>query len=169
MTARPVFTVQRHHASTLHFDLRLEVDGVLVSWAVPKGPSLDPAVKRLAVKVGDHDLDHATYEGRHAGGRGPGTKIVWDTGTLTNLTRRDGAEVPLADAVATGHLKVALHGHRLTGAFALTRTAWGGDGTSWILVKIDDEGADPTRDVTAELTSVLSGRTNTDLETVEPD
>ena len=160
----PVFTVQRHHASTLHFDLRLEVDGVLVSWAVPKGPSLDPAVKRLAVKVGDHDLDHATYEGRQAGGRGPGTKIVWDTGTLTNLTRRRGVEVPLGDAVAAGHLTVALHGHRLRGGFALTRTSWGGDAASWILVKVADTDADPSRDVTAELTSVLTGRTNTDLE-----
>lgn len=165
----PVFTVQRHHASTLHFDLRLEVDGVLVSWAVPKGPSLDPAVKRLAVKVGDHDLDHTTYEGRHAGGRGPGTKIVWDTGTLTNLTRRSGAEVPLADAVEAGHLKVELHGHRLTGAFALTRTSLGGDRSSWILVKVADAGADASRDVTEELTSVLTGRTNVDLESCDPD
>lgn len=158
-----MFTVQRHHASTLHFDLRLEVDGVLVSWAVPKGPSLDPSVKRLAVKVGDHDLDHATYEGRDPGARGPGTKIVWDTGTLTNLTRRRGAAVPLAEALDAGHLKVALHGERLTGAFALTRTG-GADSTSWLLVKVDDAGADRSRDVTEELTSVLTGRTNTDLE-----
>ncbi len=165
----PVFTVQRHHASTLHFDLRLEVDGVLVSWAVPKGPSLDPAVKRLAVKVGDHDLDHAAYEGRHEGGRGPGTKIVWDTGTLTNLTRRRGTEVTLADAVEAGHLKVELHGHRLTGAFALTRTSLGGDRSSWILVKVADAGADASRDVTEELTSVLTGRTNVDLESCDPD
>lgn len=159
----PVFTVQRHHASTLHFDLRLEVDGVLVSWAVPKGPSLDPSVKRLAVKVGDHELDHAAYEGRDPGTRGPGTKIVWDTGTLTNLTRRRGEEVPLSDAVGAGHLKVALHGTRLTGGFALTRTGGAGS-TSWLLVKVDDEGADRSRDVTEELTSVLTGRTNTDLE-----
>lgn len=159
----PVFTVQRHHASTLHFDLRLEVDGVLVSWAVPQGPSLDPAVRRLAVKVGDHDLDHATYEGVDPGARGPGTKIVWDTGTLTNLTRRGGAEVPLGRAVEAGHLKVALHGHRLTGAFALTRTGRPDD-SGWLLVKVDDESADRSRDVTEELTSVLSGRTNTDLE-----
>ncbi|ROR91632.1 DNA polymerase ligase N-terminal domain-containing protein [Nocardioides aurantiacus] len=165
----PVFTVQRHHASTLHFDLRLEVDGVLVSWAVPKGPSLDPSVKRLAVKVGDHDLDHATYEGRHAGGRGPGTKIVWDTGTLTNLTRRDGTEVPLTEALAAGHLKVELHGQRLTGAFALTRTSLRGDPASWILVKVDDHGADPAHEVTEALTSVLTGRTNIDLEDVAPD
>ena len=151
-----MFTVQRHHASTLHFDLRLEVDGVLVSWAVPKGPSLDPSVKRLAVKVGDHDLDHATYEGRDPGARGPGTKIVWDTGTLTNLTRRRGAAVPLAEALDAGHLKVALHGERLTGAFALTRTG-GADSTSWLLVKVDDAGADRSRDVTEELTSVLTG------------
>ncbi|SDR78727.1 DNA ligase D, 3'-phosphoesterase domain-containing protein [Nocardioides scoriae] len=161
----PVFTVQRHHASTLHFDLRLEVGGVLVSWAVPKGPSLDPAVKRLAVRVGDHDLDHATYEGRHEGGRGPGTKIVWDTGTLTNQTRRRGRPVELTDAVAAGHLKVELHGHRLGGAFALTRTRMGGQDSSWILVKVDDAGAVPGSDVAAtELTSVLSGRTNEDLE-----
>ncbi len=156
--------VQRHDATTLHFDLRLEVDGVLASWAVPKGPSLDPADKRLAVQVGDHDLSHATYEGRGAGG-GPGTVIVWDTGTYLHLTRRDGRPVSAAEALAAGHLKFALSGEKLTGSFALTRTRMGGNPKNWILVKLDDAGADPTRDPTAtENASVLSGRTNEDLE-----
>lgn len=160
----PIFVVQLHHASTLHYDLRLQVGDVLASWAVPKGPSLDPRDKRLAKRVGDHALSHATFEGRGSGG-GPGTVIVWDTGTLRNLTTRDGHEVPLAEAIEAGHLKVRLTGHRLTGAFSLTRTSLGGDPTSWILVKVDDAGAERRRrPATTELTSVLSGRTNEDVE-----
>jgi DNA ligase D-like protein (predicted 3'-phosphoesterase) len=155
--------VQRHDATTLHFDLRLEVDGVLASWAVPKGPSLDPAAKRLAVRVGDHDLSHATYEGRGAGG-GPGTVIVWDTGTFVNTTERKGVPVSAAEALEAGHLKFVLRGEKLTGAFALTRTRMGGDAKNWILVKIDDAGADPARDLAVEDRSVLSDRTNADLE-----
>jgi DNA ligase D-like protein (predicted 3'-phosphoesterase) len=161
----PIFVVQRHEATALHFDLRLQVGDVLASWAVPKGPSLDPRVKRLAKQVGDHALAHATFEG--AVGRSPrgiGTVIVWDTGTLRNLTERDGEPVDLADAIEAGHLKVELTGHKLAGAFALTRTTMNGDPRNWILVKIDDAGADRRRSpATTELRSVLSGRTNDDL------
>ena len=161
----PIFVVQRHEATALHYDLRLQVGDVLASWAVPKGPSLDPRVKRLARQVDDHELGHATFEGqagRHRGG--PGTVIVWDTGELTNLTERNGQPVDLADAIAAGHLKVALHGQKVEGAFALTRTSMDGDPTNWILVKVDDEHADrERRPEEDELRSVLSGVTNEDL------
>lgn len=157
--------VQRHDASRLHFDFRLEVDGVLASWAVPKGPSLDPRDKRLAVRVEDHALDHADFEGRIGEGYGGGTVIVWDTGTYENLTAKDGRPIDAAAAIEAGHVKVALHGHKLTGAFALTRTRMGGDEQNWILVKVDDEGADRRRKPTStQNESVLSGRTNEDLE-----
>ncbi len=156
--------VQRHDATTLHFDFRLEIDGVLVSWAVPKGPSLDPAVKRLAHRVGDHAMEHLEFEGSGAGG-GPGTVIVWDIGPFENLTRKSGQPVPAKQALENGHLKVLLHGHKLTGAFALTHTGMGGDEANWILVKVDDEGADRRRQPTStQNESVLSGRTNEDLE-----
>jgi DNA ligase D-like protein (predicted 3'-phosphoesterase) len=151
------FVVNRHDATTLHFDLRLEVDGVLVSWAVPKGPSLDPAAKRLAVRVEDHDLEHLELEGRFEDGGRVQTKIVWDTGLYQP------AEAP-GPALERGHLRFVVAGHKLRGAFALTRTRMGGDERNWILVKIDDEYADADRDVTAEVTSVLSGTTNDELE-----
>ena len=161
----PVFVVQRHDATNLHYDLRLEVDGVLASWAVPKGPSLDPGVKRLAHRVEDHELQHGAFEGRIPGARGPGTVVIWDTGHYDNLTERDGRPVPVAEALTAGHVKVELHGQRLRGAFALTRTAMGGDDANWLLVKVADEYADRHRDVTAGRNeSVLSGRTNADLE-----
>ena len=164
-TEDPIFVVQRHDASTLHYDLRLQVGDVLASWAVPKGPSLDPRDKRLAKQVGDHALDYATFEGLIEGAYGAGTVIVWDIGTLTNLTRKKGNPVPLDRAVADGHLKVELHGQKLTGAFALTRTKMGGDPTNWILVKIDDAGADRRRSpATTELQSVISSKTNEDFE-----
>ena len=164
-TEDPIFVVQRHDASTLHYDLRLQVGDVLASWAVPKGPSLDPRDKRLAKQVGDHALDYATFEGRIEGAYGAGTVIVWDIGTLTNLTQKRGSPVPLDRAVADGHLKVELHGQKLTGAFALTRTRMGGDPTNWILVKIDDSGADRRRSpATTELQSVISSKTNEDFE-----
>jgi DNA ligase D-like protein (predicted 3'-phosphoesterase) len=165
----PVFVVQRHDASRLHFDFRLEVSGVLASWAVPKGPSLDPRDKRLAVQVEDHPLDYADFEGRIGEGYGEGTVIVWDTGTYDNVTEKDGGPIDVADAVEGGHLKVVLHGDKLTGAYALTRTRMGGDDKNWMLVKLDDEGADRRRKPTStQNESVLSGRSNEDLESEEP-
>ena len=142
----PRFVVQQHDATTLHYDFRLEVDGVLRSWAVPKGPSLDPAHKRLAVPVPDHALGYADFEGLVGMGGGSGAVIVWDRGTWE---RRDG---DLDD----GHLSFFLHGEKLRGGFALTRTA----PKRWILVKMRDEHAARGSDVAAERPeSVLSGRT----------
>lgn len=156
--------VQRHDASSLHFDLRLEIEGVLVSWAVPKGPSVDPSDKRLARRTEDHPLDYAGFEGRIDEGYGAGTVVVWDTGTYENLTERDGEPQEAQDALDAGHLKVRLHGEKLSGAFALTHTRMGGDDAAWMLVKVDDEGADRRRRPTStQNESVLSGRTNEDL------
>jgi DNA ligase D-like protein (predicted 3'-phosphoesterase) len=156
---------QRHDARSLHFDVRLEVDGVLVSWAVPKGPSLNPADKRLAHRTEDHPLDYIDFEGRIGGGYGAGTVIVWDTGTYDNLTTLDGEPVAAADALLKGHIKVQLYGHKLSGAFAVTHTKMGGDEANWMLVKVDDESADRRRRPTAtQNESVLTGRTNSDLE-----
>lgn len=160
-----LFVVQRHDARTLHFDLRLEVDGVLVSWAVPKGPSLDPSDKRLAHRVDDHSMGHADFEGRISGGPGAGTVVVWDTGAYDNATQGDGVLIPVREALERGHLKVVLHGTKLTGAFALTHTRVGGDDANWLLVKVRDAGADRLRRPTStQNESVLSGRTNADLE-----
>lgn len=136
----PRFVVQRHHATNLHFDLRLEIEGVLVSWAVPKEPSPDPSVKRLAVRVGDHAMAHLDFEGHGVGG-GPGTVTVWDTGTFEHVTERDGRSLTATEALDGGHLKVVLAGARLRGAFALTRTRMGGDDANWLLVKVR---ADPS-------------------------
>ena len=159
-TGDPIFVVQRHDASSLHFDFRLEHDGVLVSWAVPKGPSLDPRDKRLAVRVEDHPLDYADFEGRIGEGYGHGTVVVWDTGTYETATDKD-----VGEALEAGHLKVVLHGEKLTGAFALTHTKMGGNPKNWILVKVDDEGADRRRRPTStQNESVLSGKTNEDFE-----
>lgn len=139
------FVVQLHDATTLHFDLRLEVDGVLRSWAVPKGPSLDPAVRRLAVPVEDHSLSAGEFEGRHEGAtRGSGAVIIWDEGELELL--RDEPD----------HLSFALDGRKLHGRFGLTKTGE----ESWILVKATDEHAAPGSDIVAEQpASVRSGRT----------
>ena len=161
----PVFVVQRHDASSLHYDFRLEVEGALVSWAVPKGPSLDPRDKRLAVRVEDHPLDYAGFEGRIGAGYGEGTVIVWDTGSFENVTERDGDRVEAAAAIEAGHIKVVLHGEKLGGAFALTHTRMGGDDKNWMLVKVDDDGADRRRKPTStQNESVLSSKTNEDFE-----
>jgi DNA ligase D-like protein (predicted 3'-phosphoesterase) len=149
------FVVNRHHATTLHFDFRLEVDGVLASWAVPKGPSLDPTQRRLAVRVDDHEMEHLTYEGRDEDDGRVQTKIVWDTGLYQP------AEPP-GPALLNGHLRFVLAGHKLKGAFALTQTRMGGDERNWLLVKIDDEYADPD-DAPEDHRSVLSGLTLEDL------
>jgi DNA ligase D-like protein (predicted 3'-phosphoesterase) len=158
----PIFVVQRHLARTEHYDLRLEVDGVLKSWAVPKGPSTDPREKRLAVRVEDHPLEYADFEGLIPKGEyGAGAVIVWDRGTYRNRTKRDGAEVPIQRALEQGHVVVELHGQKLRGAYALTRTGTDRRGRErWLLVKKRDEYAAAAPDVlSAQPESVLSGRT----------
>ena len=161
---RPRFVVQKHDASSLHYDFRLEVGDVLKSWAVPKGPSVDPGQKRLATPTEDHPLDYADFEGEIPEGYGAGTVVVWDTGPYENLTEHRGEPVEMADALDRGHVKVRLDGQKLTGAFALTRTRMRG-GEQWLLVKVDDEGADRRRNpAKTQPESVLSGRTNADLE-----
>ena len=139
------FVVQLHDATTRHFDLRVERDGVLRSWAVPKGPSLDPAVRRLAVPVADHDLTAGDFEGVHSQPRrGSGAVIIWDEGRAEVLNESD------------DHLSIVLRGHKLRGRFGLTRTGE----RRWILVKAADEDARPGSDVVAEQpASVRSGRT----------
>ena len=141
----PRFVVQLHDATTLHYDLRLELDGVMRSWAVPKGPSLDPAVKRLAVPVADHAVERVPFEGVYEGAeRGSGAVIVWDEGEF-ELEREE-----------PGHLVVTLDGHKLAGGFALTRTGEG----QWLLVKMADEAALRGSDIARDRPeSVRSGRT----------
>jgi len=153
------FVIQQHAASTLHWDLRLEDQGVLVSWAVPKGPSTDPRVKRLAHRVDDHPLDYIDFEGViPEGNYGAGAVIVWDTGTYRNCTKNDdGQEVSIEEGLEAGHIAVQIEGRKLHGGFALTRFRGESD---WLLVKMDDEHADARRNLTStEPESVLSDRT----------
>ncbi|MDQ3724112.1 MAG: acylphosphatase [Actinomycetota bacterium] len=149
-----VFVVQEHAATAHHFDLRLEVGGVMRSWAVPKGPSMDPAVKRLAVEVGDHAKAHNAFEGR----LGDGGVIVWDRGTY-----EQGGRVAWPEALTRGHAIFVLHGEKLDGGFALQRTRPGAK-AQWLLIKRRDERARPGSDVVAERrSSVLSGSTLDEL------
>jgi DNA ligase D-like protein (predicted 3'-phosphoesterase) len=141
-----VFVVQEHQATAHHYDLRLEVDGVMRSWAVPKGPSLDPAAKRLAVQVEDHSLGHNSYEGE--------TVIIWDRGTY-----EQGGRVAWPEALDRGHAVFVLHGEKLRGGFALQRTR-GGAKPQWLLIKRRDAEARPGSDIVSERPeSVVTGRT----------
>jgi DNA ligase D-like protein (predicted 3'-phosphoesterase) len=155
----PLFVIQKHDASTLHYDFRLEVDGVLKSWAVPKGPSTNPRDKRLAVPTEDHPMEYADFEGVIPEDEyGGGSVLVWDTGSWRNLTERDGQPVPAARAIEHGHLAFELEGDKLRGPFALTRLRTGRR-EAWLLVKMAGEGADARRKpVKSQPDSVLSGR-----------
>ena len=148
------FVVQEHRARAHHFDLRLEVGGVMRSWAVPKGPSMDPAVKRFAVGVPDHELSHNDFEGPTEGGG----VIVWDRGSY-----EQGGRVPWPEALERGHAVFVLHGEKLSGGFALQRTRPGVK-PQWLLIKRRDDDARPGTDVVAEKPqSVLSGSTLDEL------
>lgn len=151
-----MFVIQKHAASSLHYDFRLEVDGVLASWAVPKGPSTDPRDKRLAIQVEDHPLDYGDFEGVIAEGNyGAGAVIVWDTGTYEQL----GEEASVAEAIGQGHVSVWLHGEKIAGGYTLRLTGKGAK-PQWLLVKRRDEEADARRNpVSTQPKSVLSGRT----------
>jgi bifunctional non-homologous end joining protein LigD len=160
------FVIQKHAASHLHFDLRLELDGVMKSWAVPKGPSLDPSVKRLAMQVEDHPIDYNTFEGTIPKGEyGGGTVMLWDRGTYTSDTATSGKdeEDAIREGLRRGDLKITFHGERLRGSFALVRMKFARDNSSsskpqWLLIKHRDEFASDEDVVAENMTSVDSGR-----------
>src|SRR5215475_8682714 len=153
------FCVQRHDATRLHYDFRLEIDGVLKSWAVPKGPSLDPAKKHLAAHVEDHPVAYGGFEGNiPKGNYGAGSVMLWDRGTFELL-----GDVGGDAQIARGDLKFRLHGEKLNGDFALVHMKNRGKGNEWLIIKKRDEFAVPDWDVETHAYSVLSGRTQQEI------
>ena len=155
------FVIHHHLASSEHYDLRLESDGVLKSWAVPKGPSTNPDERRLAVPTEDHPLDYIDFEGViPADEYGGGSVVVWDRGTYRVESRDDGERRSLADGLEDGHVSVWLEGEKIRGGYALVKT---GD-ERWLFTKADDEGADARRNPTStQPESVESGTTAAEL------
>src|SRR4030095_8315222 len=160
-----VFVVQKHDASRLHYDFRLEMEGVLKSWAVPKGPSVNPAEKRLAMMVEDHPYDYKDFEGIiPEGNYGAGTVIVWDEGTYEPIEKIEGKKAQekfLLKQLKEGSLKIILHGKKLKGEWALVHTKQSEN--SWLLIKHRDKYATEA-DITQKAKSVSSGKT---LEQIE--
>src|SRR4051794_24656813 len=152
------FVIQKHDASHLHYDFRLEMEGVLKSWAVPKGPSTDPNVKRLAIMVEDHPWDYKDFEGIIPSGYGAGTVIVWDEGTYetTAIKEKDkkSQEHSITSQFWKGQIKLMLHGHKVKGEFTITRAKEKGE-NAWYLIKVKDKYA-TTSDVTEKDKSVYS-------------
>lgn len=161
---RPRFVIQKHKARSLHYDFRLEVNGVLKSWAIPKGPSTDYTQKRLAIPTEDHPIDYIDFEGTiPPGNYGAGTVIVWDTGTYRNLKEEDGQEIPMEKNIEDGHVEFYLHGEKLKGTYALIHTGRSGR-KFWLFFKMKELNRD-TRNILIERPeSVLSGRTIEELE-----
>ena len=153
------FCVQRHDATRLHYDFRLEVNGVLVSWAVPKGPSLDPARKSLAMKVEDHPLDYGTFEGNiPQGNYGGGSVMLWDQGTYDVL-----GDANAQEQLDRGDFKFELHGKKLNGSFAIVRMKHAGKGNEWLLIKKKDQYADAKYDIEQFGWSAATKRTQEEI------
>jgi len=164
----PVFVIQKHDASNLHYDFRIEVDGVLKSWAVPKGPSTDPGVKRLAIPTEDHPLAYADFEGVIPEGEyGGGTILVWDRGNYKNNKKEEpekGSIPSIEEQIEDGHLTIWIDGEKLRGGYAMIRTG-GGENPRWLLIKMDDSEADARRNPTStENKSVKTGRTLDEIQ-----
>ncbi len=161
----PRFVIQKHDASSMHYDFRLEVDGVLKSWAVPKGPSTDPREKRLAVQTEDHPLTYGDFEGViPEDNYGAGTVMVWDRGRYRNIRAgKDDDGASMQESLDDGKVEVWLEGEKLRGGYVLIHTRMGGD-ENWLLKKIDDEEADSRRNpVSTEPDSVISGDSIKDI------
>jgi bifunctional non-homologous end joining protein LigD len=166
-----VFVVQKHKATTLHYDFRLEVDGVMPSWAIPKGPSLDSRVKRLAMPTEDHPLEYRHFEGVIGADQyGAGSVMVWDEGTYTpekeirkgvwqEIRERSEAEAAMREGLRAGNVKFRLYGKKLQGSFALVRTRGFGKKESWLLIKHHDEYVQPGYDANNYDFSAFSNRT----------
>ncbi|TXT57070.1 MAG: DNA ligase D, 3'-phosphoesterase domain protein [Promethearchaeota archaeon] len=157
-TGKNIFVVQKHKATRLHYDLRLEMNGILKSWAVPKGPSLNPKDKRLAIETEDHPIEYATFEGTiPENNYGAGTVIIWDKGIYKNTNIKEEKLVSLEKSYEQGHIIIELLGDKLQGEFALIKMK--GQKNKWLLIKKADEKADRSRNITNERPeSVKSGK-----------
>jgi len=160
-----IYVIQKHKATNLHYDLRLELNGVLKSWAIPKGPSADPSQKKLAVPTEDHPIDYANFEGIIPEGEyGAGTVIVWDKGLYRNL--KD--DISLEEAYEKGKLEIFIEGKKLKGAYVLLRTGKKQDkGQWWLFIKMKDKYVDTRRDpIKTEPESVISGKKIEDIKKI---
>ncbi|ADJ26149.1 DNA ligase D, 3'-phosphoesterase domain protein [Dehalogenimonas lykanthroporepellens BL-DC-9] len=159
-SAKPIFVIQKHDASRLHYDLRLEIDGVLKSWAVPKGPSTDHRVKRLAIPTEDHPMAYAVFEGVIPEDEyGGGTVMVWDTGTYRNIQADKAPALSMSQALDKGRVEIFLEGWKLKGRFALIQT-----GRGWLFFKMKDEYADEDDILETAPDSALSGKSLTEIK-----
>ena len=154
----PIFVIQKHAARSMHYDFRLSIGGVLVSWAVPKGPSMSTQVKRLAIRTDDHPIAYARFEGVIPKGEyGAGTVMVWDKGTYRNIKKKGGKKVSMEQCLGNGQIEVWLEGDVLRGGYVLLRM---GKEKQWLLIKMKDEHASARRNpVNTHNKSVLTGRT----------
>lgn len=158
----PIFVIQKHDATNLHYDFRLEIDGTLKSWSVPKGPSTDPKVKRMAIPTEDHPMAYAKFEGTIPKGEyGGGTVMIWDEGTFENLKTDDKDNpIDLKSSYDMGTVEVNIKGHKIKGGYAMIKMKSGHMKGNWLLIKMDDDQADARRNpVSTENKSVVSQRT----------
>lgn len=158
----PIFVIQKHDATNLHYDFRLEIDGTLKSWSVPKGPSTDPKVKRMAIPTEDHPIAYAKFEGTIPKGEyGGGTVMIWDEGTFENIkTDNQGNAIDLIKSYDMGTVEVNLKGHKIKGGYAMIKMTSGKMKGNWLLIKMDDDEADARRNpVSTETKSAVSQRT----------
>lgn len=157
-----IFVIQKHNARNLHYDFRLEIDNVLKSWAIPKGPSLNPEDKRLAIETEDHPVAYSDFEGIIPEGEyGAGTVMVWDKGTFENISKKDNKKISTKEAYDKGHLIFKLKGKKMKGGFALIKTK---RNDQWLLIKKDDESADKKKNILNEDKSAKSGKTLKQIE-----
>jgi len=157
-TSKNIFVIQKHAATRLHYDFRIEIDGVLVSWAIPKGPSTDPRQKRLAIRTDDHPIAYAKFEGVIPEGHyGAGTVMVWDKGIYKNKKTKDGKLIPMEQCLKNGQIEIWLKGKKLNGGYALIRMS---SKKQWLLIKMKDKYADARKNpVSTQTKSALTNRT----------
>ena len=153
-----IFVIQKHQASTLHYDFRLQIGNILKSWVIPKGPSLNPKEKRLAILTKDHKLDFADFEGEiPAGEYGAGKIIVWDRGSYKNMTTKNGEHIPIQKAFENGEITFFIQGEKLKGTFSLILMKKQNEPKNWLLIKQDDQYSDNKSDPIIDLpNSVIS-------------
>src|SRR5690606_26542755 len=157
----PIFVIQKHDATNLHYDLRLEIDNTLKSWSVPKGPSTNPSIKRMAIPTEDHPLAYADFEGTIPEGEyGGGTVMIWDRGTIISIKKdEEGKPIPLKESYEMGSVEVELQGEKLKGGYTIVRMKGGKMRGNWLLMKQEDKYANSRKSpVESQTRSVVTGR-----------